>query len=120
MEPNSMLSQVADEIEKEEIDFYTLKNTLDAYSEMLIDISELDMESNESRKHMALESGSAIGTTWAAMCINDLLRTRQFLRGIFKAVEKVMGQQKKVYILYAGSDPFASCRYYVILNWQIR
>lgn len=46
------------------------------------EISYLDFDSNESRENVKLKSGTAIGTTWAAMCIQDIVRTERFLKAI--------------------------------------
>jgi len=69
---------------------------------------------NENNAHykndLATPSGKAIAPLWAAMCINDFLRTQRFFRGIYQAVldSKRKNPLDKIHILYAGTGPFAT------------
>ncbi|NJM79961.1 MAG: hypothetical protein HC854_10665 [Flavobacterium sp.] len=43
------------------------------------------------------------------MCLDDILRTKQFIKGIFKAIATLQKkQQKPIHILYAGTGPYAT------------
>jgi predicted RNA methylase len=73
-------------------------------------ISCLDIDSNESRENIKLSSGTAIGTTWAAMCIQDFVRTKRFLKAIYQAINDMLETKMgaPIQILYAGCGPFAT------------
>ncbi|MEH6538407.1 MAG: hypothetical protein V7719_18575 [Psychroserpens sp.] len=109
---NEILNQLASFTQifiKEDIDFLELKNALKAYKSLLIKISKLD-ETTENREHLSLDSGKAIGPEWAARCIDDILRTKRFISGVYKAVLQIRKQKKNepVILLYAGTGPFAT------------
>ncbi|GHC63409.1 hypothetical protein [Ulvibacter litoralis] len=54
-------------------------------------------------------SGKAISFKWAGMCIDDIIRTKKFSHGLYKAVKKVQETKNgKVHIVYAGTGPFAT------------
>ncbi len=104
-----VIEKVMDEILKEEIDYSTLKNKLEDFKLFLLSLVSLDLEEEQNRKDIQSENGIALCTTFAAMCINDIIRTRQFIRGVYKAVAQVRAQQSgPVKILYAGTGPFAT------------
>jgi predicted RNA methylase len=51
----------------------------------------------------------AIGSTWAALCIDDQLRTKRFVSGLFQAVSAVAARRAgPVHVLYAGTGPWAT------------
>jgi hypothetical protein len=76
----------------------------------LLQITGTDADEDKHREKIHLESGHAIGLTWAAMCINDILRTKKFMDGIYEAVVHTIRKQGKrpIHILYAGTGPFAT------------
>lgn len=86
-----------------------LQATKDLY-ELLVNVSALDTEATAHRVNNHLQTGKAIGTTWAAMCIQDLLRTKKFMDGVYHAVQRLYQQQpgRTIHILYAGTGPFAT------------
>lgn len=94
---------------EEEVDYYELKKAIEKWKSILYEITELDLTRDEHRENIHSETGKAIGTTWAAMCLDDLMRTKKFVKGVFLAVDELVGKQvkKPVQILYAGSGPFA-------------
>lgn len=53
-------------------------------------------------------SGAAIAPTWAAMCLFDIARTRQFVRGTRQAIADIIAGQdeKPVQVLDAGCGPY--------------
>lgn len=104
-----VIEKVMDEILKEKIDFYNIKKVLEEFKSLLLEITELDLKSLSNKSDLQLEEGMALCTTFAALCIDDIIRTRQFIRGIYKAVLQVKKQtNESVTILYAGTGPFAT------------
>lgn len=80
----------------------------DELFKLLAELAKLDEQMH--RDPLKLASGAAIGPYWAAMCLQDAVRTQRFMRGISQAVsdaqEKHPGEQ--IHILYAGTGPFAT------------
>lgn len=95
--------------QKEEIDFLELSSAINTYKQIIYTLTNIDIYSDESRQDIHSSNGKAIGTTWAAMCLEDILRTKKFINGVFKAIEKLKQQGKEtIHILYAGTGPFAT------------
>lgn len=82
---------------------------VDLYS-LLLEVSGFDPEKKESRENIKLKSGTAIGSTWAAFCIQDFIRTQRFLKAINQAIKDKLEAQpgSPIQILYAGCGPFAT------------
>lgn len=57
-----------------------------------------------------LETGKAVSTIRAAHCLLEMERTRRFLRGVKKAVDQLLSdnRNKQIQILYAGCGPYAT------------
>ncbi|REE82872.1 hypothetical protein BX611_0147 [Lutibacter oceani] len=66
------------------------------------------MDTEKGRNDIEFENGKALGTYWAALCLDGLLRTRQFIRGINEAIKEKTNNKKPIHILYAGTGPFAT------------
>ncbi len=64
----------------------------------------------KNRTDIYLPEGKAIAPAWAAMCIRDFYRTRQFLRALISAVQTMRSRtpDSPVHVLYAGTGPFAT------------
>lgn len=58
----------------------------------------------------ALNGGQALSSYHAAVCTEDYLRTSYFIKGVYRALNKLMHDfpGRPVNILYAGSGPFAT------------
>jgi len=103
------LQDIAPAILSEDIDYFELSNALKSYKELLLEISNLEYETEENRDNIALPHGLAIGPTWAARCLDDMMRTKKFVRGIYLAISKIKSKNKEpLQILYCGSGPFAT------------
>ncbi len=76
----------------------------------LLRISDIDSLDEKNRGHLSLDSGAALGLTWAAMCIKDIIRTKRFMDGVYAAVNDIllMNPEKTIHILYTGTGPFAT------------
>lgn len=104
------LCNITDVILKKEIDYIALKNALDALKALFLEASNLNMEADVNSEHIYTSSGKAIGLKWAAMCIEDLIRTKQFISGIHKAIldKQLLKKSEPIQILYTGTGPFAT------------
>lgn len=108
-EAHKKLSEISDVILAEELDFFALKNAIEELKRLLFGLSRLNMDAKVNEQNLQLQKGYAIGPKWAGLCLEDMMRTKRFMCGIYKAVEKV--KKKKdgpVVIMYAGTGPFAT------------
>jgi predicted RNA methylase len=82
----------------------------DELYKFLLKLTDIDAEEKTNKQKIDLDSGHAIGLTWAAMCIKDLQRTKRFMNGIYEAVTDTIkkNSSRPVHILYAGTGPFAA------------
>ena len=92
-------------------------SALKEYKQLLFRISNEDINNVEHRNNVQLENGVAIGTLWAANCLDDLVRTYKFIRGIEVAIQEKIHQKDSLHILYAGTGPFASLMLPFILRY---
>ncbi len=93
-----------------DIDFLLQKQATDRFFNLLRDITALDENNAAHRQNLMLPSGKSIGAYWAATCLNDLLRTRKFVRGLYQGIRAAQQQfpDTRIHVLYAGTGPFAS------------
>lgn len=109
MKHREVIEEVTDEILSEQLDLNSLKNKLDELKSLLLKITNLDLEKHGNKDDLHFENGMALSSSFAALCIDDAIRTRQFVRGIFAAVKQVSSHKPKpIKILYAGTGPFAT------------
>jgi predicted RNA methylase len=101
---------------KDEIDYKTLLDASNAYKELLYDICEENLNDDSTRSDIHFENGKALGTYWAALCLDDLMRTRQFIRGTNNAFKDKLAQQENLSVLYAGTGPFATILLPILLR----
>ena len=86
-----------------------LTDTLERYRDLLLTASGLELGDDASLEPRNTGRGMAIGATWAALCIDDQLRTHRFVRGLERAVrERLAERPGPVHVLYAGCGPFAT------------
>ena len=77
--------------------------------ESLLNLTGINAEQANHRQNLSLNSGKAIGLTWAAMCIKDIMRTKKFMEGVSNAARDCLKNNKRpIQILYAGTGPFAT------------
>lgn len=57
-----------------------------------------------------IKGGQALSTYHAAVCTDDYLRTCYFIKGVYRAINKLLLERpdKKINIIYAGCGPFAT------------
>jgi predicted RNA methylase len=105
----TIIKTLMNELLLEDIHYLNLQEKLYAYRDLLLEITHLDLNDLEDRKDLQFDNGIALCTTFAALCIQDVMRTRQFIRGIYQAVnDKLSEKDKPVHIFYAGTGPFAT------------
>lgn len=77
---------------------------------LLLAAAWMQPDDPKNRSDMHLPEGKAIAPAWAAMCIRDFYRTRQFLRALISAVQTMRSStpDAPVHVLYAGTGPFAT------------
>jgi predicted RNA methylase len=94
---------------KEELNYLELTASLNEYKTLLLELSGLDMEDENNRQNIQMDNGHAIGLTWAVMCIDDIMRTKYFVKGIYEAIQDVLQTKKTTtHLFYAGTGPFAT------------
>jgi len=104
------LREIAKVLIEPTTDYGQLSTAILQLKEFYLKISEVDLENDENRKDIHLSNGKALGTSWAARCVDDIIRTKQFISGVYQAVKKLLDEhpEKTVHLLYAGTGPFAT------------
>ncbi len=105
------IKNVLEVVNDSNLDCQKLSIALKQYHDLLKILTGINLENQENKTDIAFENGVAIGLTWAAMCVDDLVRTRMFIRGVYEAVEVALQNKKDdspVSLLYAGSGPYAT------------
>ena len=87
-----------------------LHDALDHYRDILLSASGIDLGEEDSLAYLDTGAGVAIGPTWAALCVDDQLRTKRFVSGLHRAIQDVAARRTDgpVHVLYAGTGPFAT------------
>ena len=93
---------------KDELHHDNLLRATKEYKAILNELCGETMDVAAGRADLEFSNGKALGTYWAAMCLDDLLRTRQFIRGIDAAIKDKLKTNAQLHILYAGTGPFAT------------
>lgn len=109
-EAKKKLSEITKALIKEELDYLVLKNAVTELKQLLETLSGINMEAQLNSENIALPTGKAIGPKWAGMCLEDLLRTYKFMKGIHAALKTVHSKNPKrpATILYTGTGPYAT------------
>jgi len=108
MDLQNEIIRITSEYLEDDLDFLKLSQASKRYKFILEQLCGQNMDVQEGREDIIFDNGQALGTFWAALCVDDLLRTRQFIRGINEAIKEKISKQKTVHILYAGTGPFAT------------
>jgi tRNA G37 N-methylase Trm5 len=75
---------------------------------MLLEVSQSAIEQEVYKLDLHLENGKAIGLRWAASCVDDMMRTKKFIKELMEDVQNRIAQKPApIHILYAGTGPFA-------------
>ena len=108
MELQKEIIRITSEYFNDHLDYQKLSIASKEYKNLLNGVCGQNMDVENGRNDIDLDNGKALGTFWAALCIDDMIRTRQFIRGINKAIQEKINQQKPLHVLYAGTGPFAT------------
>ncbi len=108
--PRETLIRLTGRIMAPEVDYLDLKKAIEKLFRLFCDLASLQADADEIRQHQHLASGKAIGTLWAGMCLNELLRTRCFLLGVHRALQALTERSpdQPLRLAYAGTGPFAT------------
>ena len=112
------LREIADVFRNEPIDYLELKEAIDSYKHLMEKVSRINVSDDTLRNDIHSDTGMALGTSWAAMCLDDVIRTRTFVRGLFNAIEQVKTKKEKVHVLYAGTGPYATLALPVLASFS--
>lgn len=87
-----------------------LLNACNSLFDLFTELTHLNAEKIATRETINTANGDAIGTIWAAMCLKDNIRTKQFIKGLHRAITDKLTDNKNrpIRILYAGTGPFAT------------
>lgn len=103
------LQELATVLKKDDTDYLELRQALMDFKALVLELSEVNINSEEARKDIHFDNGKALGMAWAALCIDEWMRTKMFVKGLFKAIEHAQQQKEgTLHILYAGCGPFAT------------
>lgn len=104
------LQEIVSVLLENDDDFLRLTENIKNLKSLFLKGSQLLEDDEQNRTNVLLESGEAIGPTWAAMCVDDLLRTKRFICGIDAAIQQKQtdANQKPIKILYVGPGPFGT------------
>lgn len=108
MDIQKEIIRITSEYFEDNLDYQKLSIASREYKYLLNKVCEQNMDVENGRNDIGFDNGKALGTFWAALCLDDLIRTRQFVRGINKAIQEKINKQKPLHILYAGTGPFAT------------
>ena len=87
------LKEITKVLLAKEIDYLELTNAINDYKNFIEALTKIDLSTSEARNDLFFENGTAIGTTWAAMCLDENMRTKKFIQGIFQAVQDLKQKQ---------------------------
>ena len=107
---NHTLALITTSLLEDEIDFRSLSQSTDQLFRLLMEVTEMSGIESGHRQPLLLPDGKGIGPYWAAMCVNDMLRTRKFVRGLYFAIKEA----QKIFPLLLQQEPdfvFLGLRY---------
>lgn len=110
--------RVTSEYFEDNLDYQKLSNASKEFKDLLNEICEQNMDIEDGRNDMEFDNGKALGTFWASLCLDDYIRTRQFVRGINQAIQEKINKKKPLHILYAGTGPFATLILPIIFRYS--
>lgn len=103
------LRRIADVYLDDELDYLELKAATVAFRRYLEELTSLDLADEVYRSDIHLASGLAIATEWAVRCVDDVERTKTFIKGTAAAIRQVLARRPgAVHLLYAGTGPYAT------------
>ncbi|GLQ30244.1 phytanoyl-CoA dioxygenase family protein [Litoribrevibacter albus] len=82
------------------------KPHIDALVQALAKITGISANDTLDTLGETLDSGIALSPVQAAKCLQDLMRTHSFMRGVARAIQDQLKEKEQVEILYAGTGPY--------------
>ncbi len=91
-------------------DYSNISKAVATLNKLFTEAVAFDELENTNQQDITTSTGKAIAARWAASCLTDIMRTRQFVLGIKDAIEErlKMNTGKPVIVFYAGTGPFAT------------
>lgn len=88
----------------------TVSEQLESAQQLSFFYKKLTTHCHSDKNETIVNGGIALSSSGAADCVDDYLRTVSFLKGIYKALTKLLNDspEKKINILYAGCGPYAT------------
>lgn len=88
----------------------TVSEQLESAQQLSRFYKKLTTHSHSDENETIVNGGIALSSSGAADCVEDYLRTVSFIKGIYKALIKLLNDssEKKINILYAGCGPYAT------------
>ena len=110
MTDTQQLKEICKVFLQDKIDYSELKKACDTYKNLLLKAIKIDLNDSLYRKNIHTAEGKAIATEWAIRCIDDIMRTKRFVKGTYEAIRDLQQQKKgkTLHLLYAGTGPFAT------------
>ncbi len=104
------LQQLTKILLKPEDQYDELFKVIDDLYKLFLTASGLETDTNQNREHIYLSNGKAIGPSWAAICVKEILRTKRFIAGFCKAIKSALAKfpERPIHIVYAGTGPFGT------------
>ena len=104
------LEKIARSIVNPESSFGELFGAIQDLGVLLSEASGLNLQDASQKFDVQTEDGVAIGPHRAAICMNDLLRTCNYIKGLYAAILASKGKNKNqtIKVIYAGCGPFAT------------
>jgi len=101
------LSNIADVLRKETLNYKELSESINEFQEIVSGIHSF--RKNGEIESLHFDNGMALGTSNAAMCLKDCMRTKMFVKGIIEAIDTLASKSMgAIHILYAGTGPYAT------------
>lgn len=107
--PAILLKQYCDHLLDPLSNWSERRQVLQQMHDLFVQLGAFNAHDEELRSQkIDVGSGAAIAPTWAAMCLFDIARTRQFVGGIKEAITDTIAMQKDkpVQVLDAGCGPY--------------
>ncbi len=104
------LDEISDVILHKNTNLGQLRNSLIDLKSLFFKVSEIDSTSSDYLLDIHNKTGKAVGPKWAELCIDDIVRTQQFIRGTHEAIQSLLhtNTEKPVTLLYIGTGPFGT------------
>jgi len=103
------LGRIGDTLTSQSTDYYHIGQAIREYHDLLLALSGIELETQDLKVDIHSKTGKAIGTSWAARCVDDISRTKQFVRGLAAAITELKAQKEgPIHLLYAGTGPYAT------------